>query len=275
MRVQTPQLRMAAWLGARRLRVVVPSYVNFVVFVVFLCESCVAQDPSDRALQDASASHPDGREGSVQTFWGPLSTDQVGILQSETPPMSLRLDAGWWNGGSEGNPQPDGGGNAWGGEFSLADGTSGPTYLQLGADRHLLLPEDGPQELAGVALHINCGNWDPTSGSGAKVIALGNVNPYSPTVNAWAVNDDFTLSPVIHAVWMQCSAEAARDGFCPASSWVLAWGRFTWAPCCEECLANDQQARHMLTSPQTRPPSPSCCVSPLLRAVEHAGSWAC
>ena len=160
-------------------------------------------------------------------IWGPFPDGMVGLLVATDPTsgsqFTVQLEARNWIGGaSEANPQPTQGPNAWVATFQSTTVPLQPgsgTELQLGDRGHITVPTHPPPVGTGSAgLHINCGTWTPDAGPGAMVIALGSTSSWYTSENAWTVNGDNTVSPVLANVGVQ-------------SDFVLAWGTFRWSPC--------------------------------------------
>lgn len=160
-------------------------------------------------------------------LWGPFPDGMVGILvgtSGDGSQFSVKMrDRHWFGGASETNPIPTRGGNIWVAGFRntkvpLSQGTE----LKLGGSRHLTIPQypgitspEGSSWSAG--LHINCGTWKADDGPGAKIVGLANTRTWSEWENAWTVNADGTISPVIRLV--------------PQTAFVLGWGSFRQATC--------------------------------------------
>jgi hypothetical protein len=141
--------------------------------------------------------------------------------------------------------------------------------MQLVDSTHISLPVFPPLPTTGGSsnLHVNCGTWTPEQGPGAMVVGLGMNRVTSSAENAWTMNDDSTISPVINNV--------------PALDYVLAWGTFRWAPCLSTQptgdgttrltleFANDTSAiKFYFRATQPAPPLPPLASPPPLNTEE-------
>ena len=158
------------------------------------------------------------RSASAQADWGPFPAGTLGILRSDdsehgSPFTVIGTGKTYFNHG-----EPTEYGNIWSiPNFIRATPDEGMVF-ELAKGGQLTIPSQAVPDGSTVGLHINCGSWKEADGPGAKAIGLCSLGDWEAEGdNRWSLNDDATLSPVVHGV--------------PIRSYVLAWGTFRWAPC--------------------------------------------
>ena len=157
--------------------------------------------------------------------WGPYASGMQGRLvatpaDATASPFSVEIgERHWLDGGTEANPCTNCY-NVWVASFlgSTVQISAG-TLFELGHQRHIHIVNYPPPTGGSSGLHINCGNWKPSDGPGAMIVGLAGpaAHAWSAYSNAWTVNADGTVSPIVDNV--------ARTEF------ALGWGSYRWASC--------------------------------------------